>query len=128
MVFAHVTAFLVDKFLGNYIEDIDSHQLKISLWNGDVQLENVHLKTNALNDFNLPFDIQTGYLEKLKIHLPWKQLYTHPTKIEIRGLYLQLKAKTDVHYDPEQSEKQEYESKMKEIQKVEEFRRQREKY
>ncbi|CAF1687898.1 unnamed protein product, partial [Adineta ricciae] len=33
-----------------------------------------------------------------------------------------------VHYDPEQSEQREYENKMKEVEKVEEFRRQREKY
>ena len=48
MVFEHLAAFFVDKFLGNYIEDFDSHQLKIHLWKGDIILENVHLKTNAL--------------------------------------------------------------------------------
>ena len=34
MVLEHFTAFLLDKFLGDYIEDIDSHQLKIHLWSG----------------------------------------------------------------------------------------------
>ncbi|CAF4395691.1 unnamed protein product, partial [Adineta steineri] len=105
-----------------YIEDFDSHQLKINLWDGNITLENVHLKTNALNDFNVPLEIITGYLEKLKIHIPWKYLYTHPTKIEIDGFFLLVAPKTDVVYDPEKAEQIEYESKMAEVKKVEQFR------
>lgn len=46
MVFENVAAFFVDKFLGNYIEDIDSNQLKIHLWNGEIsfQWKDFHLK------------------------------------------------------------------------------------
>ncbi|CAF4045257.1 unnamed protein product, partial [Adineta steineri] len=128
MVFAHLAAFFIDKFLGNYIEDFDSHQLKINLWDGNITLENVHLKTNALNDFNVPLEIITGYLEKLKIHIPWKYLYTHPTKIEIDGFFLLVAPKTDVVYDPEKAEQIEYESKMAEVKKVEQFRYEREQY
>ncbi|CAF3303475.1 unnamed protein product, partial [Rotaria sp. Silwood2] len=126
MVFEHLAAFFIDKFLGNYIEDFDSHQLKIHLWTGDIILENVHLKTNALNDFNVPLEIITGYLEKLRIHIPWKHLYTYPTKIELDGFYLLVTPKTDGNYDVERKEKEEYESKMKQVKKVEEFRRERE--
>ncbi|CAF5032595.1 unnamed protein product, partial [Rotaria sp. Silwood1] len=126
MVFEHLAAFFIDKFLGNYIEDFDSHQLKIHLWAGDIILENVHLKTNALNDLNVPLEIITGYLEKLRIHIPWKHLYTHPTKINFDGFYLLVAPKTDVNYDVERKEKEEYESKMKQVKKVEEFRRERE--
>jgi len=36
--------------------------------------------------------------------------------------------KIDVNYDPEKSEEEEYQSKMKQVKKVEEFRRQREEY
>ena len=66
MVFEHLAAFFIDKFLGNYIEDFDSHQLKLNLWHGlfslerysfpmndylllgNITLENVYLKSNAL--------------------------------------------------------------------------------
>ncbi len=34
----------------------------------------------------------------------------------------------DINYDPKQAEEKEYEDKMKEVQKVEEFRREREQY
>ena len=35
---------------------------------------------------------------------------------------------SDVNYDPKQREQEEYESKMKEVRKVEEFRRERERH
>jgi len=79
----------------------------------------------------------------LKIHIPWTHLYSHPTKIEVDGFYLLLSPKTgllnkifvfyflikiDVNYSPERSEKEEYQSKMKQVKKVEQFRDEREEY
>jgi hypothetical protein len=34
MIFEHLAAFFLHKYLGNYVEDFHSHKLKISLWNG----------------------------------------------------------------------------------------------
>jgi hypothetical protein len=34
MVFESVAAHLLDKYLGNYIENLDAKKLKIDLWNG----------------------------------------------------------------------------------------------
>ncbi|CAF1201535.1 unnamed protein product [Rotaria sordida] len=114
MVFEQLTTYLIDKFLGDYIEDLDSKQLKIGLWHGDVVLENLSLKPNALANFNLPVTVAVGHLQKLSLHIPWKQLYTHPTKITIDGLYLLLTPKTDIEYDPEREEQKRYEEKMEE--------------
>jgi hypothetical protein len=44
MVLAHLAAFLVDKFLGNYIEGFDTDQLKISLCNGSTFSSRYSLK------------------------------------------------------------------------------------
>ncbi|CAF1105334.1 unnamed protein product [Rotaria sp. Silwood1] len=128
MVFAHLAAYLLDKFLGDYIENLDSKQLKIDLWHGDVVLENLSLKPNALANFNLPVTVATGHLQKLSLHIPWKQLYTHPTEVVIDGFYLLLTPKTDVNYDPERDEQKQYDEKMKEVLKVEQFRKEREEY
>lgn len=93
-------------------------------------------------EFHLSLKI---FVEKLKIHIPWKHLYSHPTKIELDGLYIVLTSQTgstekkkkrfvmlekylDMIYDPEQAEEEIYQSKMKEVEKVEKFRREREQY
>ncbi len=68
------------------------------------------------------------YLEKLSIHIPWTHLYSQPTKIQLDGFYLLVSPKIDINYDPEKAEEEEYQSKMTQVKKVEEFRRQREEY
>lgn len=34
MVFESVVAYFLDQYLSNYIEDFDSSNLKIGIWNG----------------------------------------------------------------------------------------------
>ena len=48
MVFESIVAYFLDKYLSSYIENFDSSKLKIGIWSGDVVLENLYLKTNAL--------------------------------------------------------------------------------
>ncbi|CAF1279009.1 unnamed protein product [Rotaria magnacalcarata] len=126
MVFENIIVYLLDKYLGNYIENLDTKKLKIDLWNGNVVLENLYLKSNALADLNLPVTIAIGYLQKLVLQVPWTNIYTHPIKVTIDGLFLLAVPKTEVEYDAKRDEKDEYEMKMKEVQQIEELRKQRE--
>ncbi|CAF1398617.1 unnamed protein product [Adineta ricciae] len=143
MVFKHLTLHFLEKYLGEYLEDLDTKKLKIGLWHGNVTIRNVHLKTNRLvntsevnpicfnvefqDDFNLPIRIKTGYLEQLTIHIPWKHLHVHPTRISVQGFYVLLEPKTDIIYDARKQEEHEYQSKMKQVKKVEKYRLKREK-
>ena len=48
MVFESIFAYFLDKYLSNYIDNFDGSKLKIGIWSGDIVLENLYLKTNAL--------------------------------------------------------------------------------
>ncbi|CAF4382656.1 unnamed protein product, partial [Adineta steineri] len=111
-----------------YIENFDSKSLKVGLWHGNLTIENAYVKRDALDDLNIPVEIITGFIEKLTIHIPWKHFYTHPTKISIHGFYLLLKTRTEIVYNSQKYEEQEYRSKMKRVEKVEKFHRKREEY
>ncbi|CAF2841774.1 unnamed protein product [Rotaria sp. Silwood2] len=54
MVFAHLVAYLLDKFLGDYIENLDSKQLKIDLWHENSKTVSKHKDT---------------FLERLQLHI-----------------------------------------------------------
>ncbi|UJR35157.1 hypothetical protein I4U23_027926 [Adineta vaga] len=126
MVFENLVVYLLDKYLGDYIENLDTKKLKIDLWSGNVVLENLYLKSNALADLNLPVTISIGYLQKLTLQVPWKNLYTHPTKATIDGLFLLVVPKTEVEFDAQRDAREQHEAKMKEVRKVEELRKEKE--
>ncbi|CAF0751812.1 unnamed protein product [Rotaria sordida] len=126
MVFENLVVYLLDKYLGDYIENLDTKKLKIDIWSGNVVLENLYLKSNALADLNLPVTVSIGYLQKLTLQVPWKNLYTHPTKATIDGLFLLVVPKTEVQYDAQREENEQHEAKMKEVRQVEELRKQKE--
>ncbi|CAF1461892.1 unnamed protein product [Adineta ricciae] len=122
------TGYILDKYLGDYIENLDTNKLKFDLWKGDVVLEDLYLKPDILTEFNLPVTIKKGYLQKLSLHISWKHFYAHPIRINIDGLYVLAELKTDVKYNAEQEEKKQYKAKMKEVHKVEEFRKAQEEF
>ncbi|CAF4656530.1 unnamed protein product [Rotaria sp. Silwood1] len=126
MVFENLVVYLLDKYLSDYIENLDTKKLKIDLWSGNVVLENLYLKPNALDDLNLPVTISLGYLEKLTLEVPWKTVYTSPTKATIDGLFLLVVPKTEVEYDAKRDEKEKHEAKMREVHKIEELRKEQE--
>ncbi|CAF1256037.1 unnamed protein product [Rotaria sordida] len=126
MVFEKFVVHLLDKYLSDYIENLDYKKLKVDIWSGNVILENLYLKPNALADLNLPITITIGYLKKLALQIPWKNLYTHPTKLTIDGLYVHVIPKIEIEYNAKQDEKEQHEAKMKEVNKIEKLRQDKE--
>ncbi|CAF0945953.1 unnamed protein product [Adineta ricciae] len=126
MVFENIVGYLLDKYLGDYIENLDTKKLKVDLWSGKVELNNLYLKPNALADLNLPVTISIGYLERLVLEVPWKSIYTSSTKATVDGLFLLVVPKTEVEYDAKRDEKEQHEAKMKEVHLVEQLRKDKE--
>ncbi len=118
MVFESLLAYFIDKYLSDYIENIDTSKLSVGIWSGDVILENLKLKSNALDDLNLPFIIVHGHLNKLKLSIPWKSLYTQSVKVFVDGLTILVVPKSSVKYDQAKEEKQVKEAKMNEVRRL----------
>ncbi|UJR32361.1 hypothetical protein I4U23_019824 [Adineta vaga] len=99
MVLKNLVRYIINKYLKDYIEELDYEKLKLDLRNGHVCLEKLHLKPEALVDLSLPVTVAVGYLEKLKLIIPWKNLYHNPTKVSIDGLYMLIVPKNEVRRD-----------------------------
>nr|GMD34692.1 putative vacuolar protein sorting-associated protein 13F [Ipomoea batatas] len=52
-------------YLGQYIRDIQTEQLKITLWNEEVLLENVELILEAFDYLQFPFALKQGKVSVL---------------------------------------------------------------
>ncbi|KAH8275295.1 hypothetical protein KR026_004712 [Drosophila bipectinata] len=111
MVFESVVADVLNKVLGDYIENLDHKQLKIGIWGGDVVLENLKIRENALDEMDLPVQLIYGYLGKLVLKIPWKNLYSQPVIVKIEDLYCLVQPNNNVEYNAEKEAKYEMDAK-----------------
>ncbi|CAM4960819.1 unnamed protein product, partial [Rotaria socialis] len=99
MVFKSIIRYIINRYLKNYIEELDDEKLNFDLIHENVTLENLRLKPEALADLNLPVAVAAGCVEKLVLTIPWMNLHSNPTKIHINGLYILVVPKNESDQD-----------------------------
>ncbi|XP_071370320.1 intermembrane lipid transfer protein VPS13C-like isoform X1 [Centroberyx affinis] len=131
MVFESLVSDLLNRFIGDYVENLDKSQLKIGIWGGNVVLENLKVKENALSEFDVPFKVKAGQIGKLTLKIPWKNLYNDAVVATLDGLYLLVvPGATEsqllrcpynaIKYDAVKEERYLQEAKQRELQRIEE--------
>ncbi|MGH0128136.1 UNVERIFIED_CONTAM: hypothetical protein FKN15_033577 [Acipenser sinensis] len=139
MVFESLVADLLNKFIGDYVENLDKSQLKLGIWGGNVVLENLKVKENALGRSGLTvwhIRIAAGRGQqspmihlsvmamtrrgKLILKIPWKNLYNDAVVATLDGLYLLVVPGASIKYDAAKEEKYLQEAKQKELLRIEE--------
>ncbi|KAH0619803.1 hypothetical protein JD844_014073 [Phrynosoma platyrhinos] len=87
---------------------------------GNVALENLLIKENALSELDVPFRVKAGQIDKLTLKIPWKNLYGEAVVATLEGLYLLVVPGASIKYDAEKEEKYLQDSKQKELARIEE--------
>ncbi|XP_016103444.1 intermembrane lipid transfer protein VPS13A [Sinocyclocheilus grahami] len=62
MVFESVVVDVLNRFLGDYVVNLDSSQLSLGIWGGDAILRNLEIKENALSQLDIPFKVRAGHI------------------------------------------------------------------
>ncbi|KAJ2425517.1 Vacuolar protein sorting-associated protein 13, partial [Coemansia sp. RSA 2531] len=114
-MFEGVVATLLNRFLGNYVTNLETTQLKLGIWQGDVKLEKLRLKKDALDKLRLPVDIKEGWLGTLTISIPWSNLKGEPVRITIDNVYVLAAPRFQGDFDPEREHEREYKRKMRRL-------------
>ena len=83
-----VVASLLSKHLGRYLDGLQN--LSISLLNGNGELLSLSLKPNALAEYELPFEVLSGTIERVQFKVPWANLANEPTVVRVRNVALTL--------------------------------------
>ncbi|XP_073508834.1 intermembrane lipid transfer protein VPS13C isoform X3 [Phyllobates terribilis] len=115
-----VVADLLNRFLGDYVENLDRSQLKLGIWGGNVSLENLKIRENALSELDVPFKVKAGQIDKLILKIPWKNLYGDAVVATLEGLYLLVVPGASIKYDAEKEERNLQEAKQRELLRIEE--------
>lgn len=89
-------AYLLQRYLGNYVRGLNKEALKISVWKGDVELKNMQLKPEALNALKLPVKVKAGFLGSVKLKVPWSKLGQDPVLVYLDRIFLLAEPATQV--------------------------------
>ncbi|XP_048139080.1 uncharacterized protein LOC115752507 isoform X2 [Rhodamnia argentea] len=98
-------------YLGRYVKDIQREQLKITLWNEEVLLENVELILEAFDYLRLPCALREGRVGRLSIRIPWKKLGWDPIIIVLEDVFVRASDRRDEEWSSEAVERREFAGK-----------------
>ncbi|KRT79632.1 hypothetical protein AMK59_7633 [Oryctes borbonicus] len=83
-----LVAWVLNNYLGKYVENLNTDQLSIALLSGEVELENLPLRKDAFRHLGLPIEIKAGFIGKVKLQIPVRQIRSAPWVIVIEQLYV----------------------------------------
>ncbi|KAI8844441.1 hypothetical protein BJ741DRAFT_543605 [Chytriomyces cf. hyalinus JEL632] len=118
-MFESVISLLLNKFLGDYVANLETNQLSVGIWAGDVVLHNLRLKREALDKFNLPVEVLEGFLGDLTLKIPWNDLKTKPVRVFIKNMFLLVAPKADSDYDQDLEQERAHKAKMERVEAAE---------
>ena len=102
---------MLDVLLGEYIENLDQRQLELDILNGHLLLQNLHIKSSALQRLQLPVVVKAGVIGEVELSIPWSKLSTEPTKLRLNNLMLLIGPQSEAVWDHEAEEKREQKRK-----------------
>ena len=62
-------ATVLNKVLGEYVQDLNASQLNTSILGGDIKLKNTRVKPEALKKFGFPFVLKSGLIGNLNVSI-----------------------------------------------------------
>ncbi|CEP17102.1 hypothetical protein [Parasitella parasitica] len=110
-----LVASILNRFLKNYVSNLNYDQLKIGIWNGEVNLRNLKLRKDALDKLDLPINVSEGYLGELVLIIPWSNLRNEPVKVIIDHVYLLAEPKNESSVSVEEEEERAQELKRRRL-------------
>lgn len=100
-MFEGLIANVLNKVLGQFIENIDSKQLSVSILSGDIELLNLAIKSDILDSIPLPFKLKYGKVGRIFVDVPVTGLLTKPLKLEVSDILVMLETKDEEEFDSE---------------------------
>ncbi|XP_058531396.1 intermembrane lipid transfer protein VPS13D isoform X2 [Ochotona princeps] len=83
-----LVAWVLNTYLGKYVNNLNTDQLSVALLKGAVELENLPLKKDALKELELPFEVKAGFIGKVTLQIPFYRPHVDPWVISISSLHL----------------------------------------
>ncbi len=86
-MFEKLICQVLNKVLGDFIENIDPAQLDISVLSGEVNLTNMKIKNTIFEAMPFPFQLGFGQIGSIHLKIPLWNLANSPLVIDIRDVF-----------------------------------------
>uniref|UniRef100_A0A8C8S488 Vacuolar protein sorting 13 homolog D n=1 Tax=Pelusios castaneus TaxID=367368 RepID=A0A8C8S488_9SAUR len=106
-----LVAWVLNTYLGKYVNNLNTDQLSVALLKGAVELENLPLKKDALKELELPFEVKAGFIGKITLQIPFYRPHVDPWVISISKLHLIGAPEKQENFDEEREKLLERENK-----------------
>ncbi|KAJ7401442.1 hypothetical protein BTVI_95875 [Pitangus sulphuratus] len=106
-----LVAWVLNTYLGKYVNNLNTDQLSVALLKGAVELENLPLKKDALKELELPFEVKAGFIGKITLQIPFYRPHVDPWVISVSKLHLIGAPEKKGEFDEEREKLQEREHK-----------------
>ncbi|CAJ1023336.1 N-terminal region of Chorein or VPS13/Vacuolar sorting-associated protein 13, N-terminal [Leishmania utingensis] len=114
-MFNKFVAYVLTSFLGDYFDNIDREQIKVSVWNGLVHMRNLRVRQDALRFLDVPVCVLMGTIEELRIIIPWTRLRSESVVVQIRKAQLVIADKETAGYSVDQDVREARARKFREL-------------
>lgn len=104
-MFEGVVATILNRYLGKYIQDLDTENLNVGIFSGNVQLTELRLKPEALYELDIPIEVKVGTIGRISLSIPWTGLYTQSVTVSVEDVYVITGPVTDRPYDSEKEKR-----------------------
>ncbi|KAG5468635.1 hypothetical protein CUR178_01469 [Leishmania enriettii] len=115
-----VVADLLTSYLGEYFDNIDREQVKVSIWNGLVHMRNLKVRHDALRFLDVPVCVLIGSIEQLTIAIPWTRLRSESVVVHIRKAHIVVADKETADYSIDKDVREARARKIRELSAIDE--------
>eukprot|EP00439_Symbiodinium_sp_Y106_P042880 s2390_g5.t1 len=82
---------LILQCLNPYLEGINLGSLHRGIYNGCIELQELKVKPEVLALLGVPgFSVQRGYLQLIRLQIPWSSLASGKIALEVRGVHVEV--------------------------------------
>ena len=107
-----LATWFLNNYLGKYLENLDTDQLSISLLSGQVELDNVPLRKDALRFLEPALEVKSGVVGHIKLTIPVSRLRSEPWSLALEGVTIVLGPQKFSQYDEEADDQVRLETKL----------------
>ncbi|XP_067947548.1 intermembrane lipid transfer protein VPS13D-like [Watersipora subatra] len=91
-------AWMLKLYLGDYLE-LNTDQLSVGILSGQVELEDIPIKHDAFENFDLPIRVRSGRVGKISLSIPVAEMKSQPWVINISDVHVIVEPNTNTKYD-----------------------------